>query len=211
VSSSRLAAPDRRRQLLEAALDLFSRKGFQGATTKEIAAAAGVTEAIVFRHFPNKQALYNAVLDYNLESGEMAALSQEWKALMEANDDQGLFRSLIRHMISGYRHDARVKRALLFAALEGHETGLAQHRDRALPIFEPIVRYIARRQSEGSLRPVEPAAAITAIVGLADHYGMLTEFFGFCTGLEDEQVTESFLDILLHGLQPASIPEKDNQ
>jgi TetR/AcrR family transcriptional regulator len=211
VSTARLPASDRRRQLLETALDLFSRKGFDGATTKEIAAAAGVTEAIIFRHFPNKQTLYNAVLDYHHESSEMDACTKEWKAFMDANDDVGLFRSLIRNMIAGYRHDPRVKRALLFAALEGHETGLAQHRNRALPIFEPIVHYIERRQSEGAIRAAHPAAVITALVGLANHYGMLTEFFGFCTGLSDEEVTDNFLDIILHGLQPAPTSEKDTQ
>jgi TetR/AcrR family transcriptional regulator len=207
VSTARLPASDRRRQLVEAALDLFSRRGFQGATTKEIAAAAGVTEAIIFRHFPNKQALYNAVLDYHHESGQLEACVNEWKSFMDANDDSGLFRSLIRHMIVGYRHDARVKRALLFAALEGHQTGLAEHRNRALPIFEPVFHYIERRQSEGALRAIDPTAVIIAVISVADHYGMLTEFFGFSTGLTDEEVTEDFLDIVLHGLMPATAPQ----
>ena len=68
-ATPRLPAEDRRRQLLETALGLFSKKGFDGTTTKEIAAAAGVTEAIIFRHFPTKQELYSAVLDYKHESG----------------------------------------------------------------------------------------------------------------------------------------------
>ncbi len=62
-SAGRMNAGDRRRRLLDAALELFSHKGYGGTTTKEIAAAAGVTEAIIFRHFPTKQALYTAVLD----------------------------------------------------------------------------------------------------------------------------------------------------
>src|SRR3982751_707968 len=63
TTPQRLPASDRRRQLVETALDIFSRKGFGGTTTKEIAAAAGVTEAIIFRHFPSKADLYNAFLD----------------------------------------------------------------------------------------------------------------------------------------------------
>ncbi|RXL62837.1 TetR/AcrR family transcriptional regulator, partial [Citrobacter sp. AAK_AS5] len=59
----RLSAPDRQQQLLAAALQVFSRKGFKGATTREIAGAAGVTEAIIFQHFPSKEALYSAVLE----------------------------------------------------------------------------------------------------------------------------------------------------
>src|SRR3954454_12656973 len=95
----RLPASDRRRQLIETALDFFSRKGFQGATTKEIAAAAGVTEAIIFRHFPSKQALYSAVLDYEHESGEIAEALARWQTFMDTNDDPGLFRALIDKVI----------------------------------------------------------------------------------------------------------------
>jgi len=46
-----MSGEDRRRQLIEVAIDLFSRRGFSGTTTREIALAAGVTEAIIFRHF----------------------------------------------------------------------------------------------------------------------------------------------------------------
>ena len=50
--SSRLPAPDRRRQILAVAMELFARRGFRGTTTRQIAERAGVNEAIVFRHFP---------------------------------------------------------------------------------------------------------------------------------------------------------------
>jgi TetR/AcrR family transcriptional regulator len=205
----RLPAQDRRRQLLDTALDFFSRKGFEGATTKQIAAAAGVTEAIIFRHFPSKQALYNAVLDYHHESGEVDAALAHWKPLMDANDDIGLFRSLIEHVIQGYRRDARVHRALLFAALEGHQTGIAQHRERSLPIFELLCQYVVRRQGEGAIRPDIPAGAVVgSLVGAAAHYGMMTEFFGFRNMSSDSAVAHSFLDILLHGILPAASSDK---
>ncbi|HXF04417.1 MAG TPA: helix-turn-helix domain-containing protein, partial [Blastocatellia bacterium] len=45
----RLSAADRRLQIVRTAMDLFARKGFDGTTTKEIAQASGVTEAIIFR------------------------------------------------------------------------------------------------------------------------------------------------------------------
>src|SRR3954462_3169952 len=101
----RLPASDRRRQLVETALDIFSRKGFEGTTTKEIAAAAGVTEAIIFRHFPSKQALYTAVLDFHHEAGEFDQWLAEWKAHMDRNDDEGLVRAIIERIIGYYRED----------------------------------------------------------------------------------------------------------
>src|SRR5260370_41853057 len=91
-ATPRLPASDRRRQLLETALDLFSRKGFEGTTTKEIAAAAGVTEAIIFRPFPNKQALYTAVIDFHHEDGEFDQWRATWQGHMERHPDAGLIR-----------------------------------------------------------------------------------------------------------------------
>src|SRR5271165_5935672 len=91
---ARLNAPDRRHQLLEAALDFFSRKGFEGATTKEIAAAAGVTEAIVFRHFQSRQALYQAVLEHCHGSSKAQEFLASLRTCIERKDDTGFFRHI---------------------------------------------------------------------------------------------------------------------
>jgi len=197
----RLPASDRRHQLLETALDLFSRKGFDGTTTKEIAAAAGVTEAIIFRHFASKQALYSAVIDYRHESGEVAAAFEHWQTFMDANDDEGLFRAMIRTVIEGYRHDARWQRVLLFAALEGHEAGLSQHRERSFPLFERLSQYVSRRQNEGAIRPGNPYMVVATVIGTASHYAMMTGLFGFCTYRDDTQISEDFLQVMLHGIK----------
>ena len=89
-----MAATDRRNQLIDVAIDLFSRKGFGGTTTKEIAAAAGVTEAIIFRHFATKQELYKAILDAGCNSLEAQTWFSETQQFMDNNDDEGLFRLL---------------------------------------------------------------------------------------------------------------------
>ena len=58
-----MPADDRHRQLLRSAIDCVARNGFGGTKTKDIAAAAGVSEAILFRHFATKEDLYHAILD----------------------------------------------------------------------------------------------------------------------------------------------------
>jgi AcrR family transcriptional regulator len=60
---SRLDAEERRHAIVEAVLPLFARKGFAATTTKEIAAAAGVSEALIFKHFPSKAALYAEIVN----------------------------------------------------------------------------------------------------------------------------------------------------
>lgn len=56
--SPRLSATERRQAILSAAAPIFARLGREGATTKEIARAAGVSEALLYRHFASKEALY---------------------------------------------------------------------------------------------------------------------------------------------------------
>jgi AcrR family transcriptional regulator len=60
---NRLSSVDRRRQIIQVAMKLFAKQGFQGTTTREIAESARVNEAILFRHFPHKEDLYWAVLE----------------------------------------------------------------------------------------------------------------------------------------------------
>ena len=62
-TGSRMAAEERKLQILRVAVSLFSQKGFGGTTTREIAQAAGVSEALLYKHFPSKESLYAAMLD----------------------------------------------------------------------------------------------------------------------------------------------------
>src|ERR1017187_6892513 len=99
TATLRLPASDRRLQLVETALDFFSRQGLGGTPPKEIAPPAGVTEAIIFRHFPTKQDLYNAVLDHHRDSGRTTDCIEQWKNYMDRNDDEVLVRSMIENLI----------------------------------------------------------------------------------------------------------------
>lgn len=57
----RLSASRRRAAILDALVPVFAEQGLHGATTRELAAAAGVSEALLYRHFPSKEALYAAI------------------------------------------------------------------------------------------------------------------------------------------------------
>jgi AcrR family transcriptional regulator len=62
ATTSRLPAPDRRESILVAAAKRFAGHGYDATTLDEIAAAAGVTKPILYRHFGSKQDLYLALL-----------------------------------------------------------------------------------------------------------------------------------------------------
>jgi TetR/AcrR family transcriptional regulator len=198
-------ADERRSQLLDKALEVFSRNGFNGTTTKEIAAAAGVTEAVIFRHFPTKLALYKAVSDYIHQSSGFEEWLAELRAAMGRNDDGGVFRTLAVKILAGFRREPLRQRLWLFAALEGHEPILAYNRQLSEPVIQMLTDYIARRQAEGALREYPARAMIALMAGAAGHFAMMTGMFGFPAGMSDESVIEAFTQIMMTGVeQPAS-------
>jgi TetR/AcrR family transcriptional regulator len=200
-----MPACDRRTQLLEIALSLFAKKGFNGTTTKEIAAAAGITEAVIFRHFPHKQALYQAVLESQIGCTGFQEWMAEAQACMDQNDDEGLFRAIAKIIIRSYSGEATHERVMLFAALEGNEQGLAHYRSFSIPIFELLRVYIVRRQRERALADFDPGAILAAIAGMAQRYAMFTQMFGFSTEISAEQAADIFTRILMNGIQARAI------
>jgi len=85
--------------------------------------------------------------------------------------------------------------------LEGHETALEYHRQFSVPIYELLCQYVARRQSEGALRPGNPGAIIAAAYGAAAQYATMTQMFGFRTNSSDQQMADHFVAIVMHGIQ----------
>jgi len=67
MAVTRLDSDERRKAIVAAAVPLFARKGFAGTTTRELAEAAGISEALLFRHFPSKQLLYREILRLGCE------------------------------------------------------------------------------------------------------------------------------------------------
>ena len=66
----RMSAVERREQIIQAVLPLFGQRGRDGVTTKELAAVGGVSEALIFRHFPTKQDLFDALLSHHTQAAK---------------------------------------------------------------------------------------------------------------------------------------------
>jgi AcrR family transcriptional regulator len=82
----RLTAEERRAAVLECACQIFAKGSYDGATTAQIARAAGVTEPILYRHFASKRDLYLACL-----AEAWAELRGMWEAAIADEPDPGLW------------------------------------------------------------------------------------------------------------------------
>ncbi len=78
----RLRKSERRRQLLETAQQLFAAQGYQATTTEQVAAAAGVSETVLHRHFESKKDLLLAVL-----RGLREAILDRWRSAAAGHEE----------------------------------------------------------------------------------------------------------------------------
>src|SRR5437899_7747796 len=60
-TTTKLSGDERREAIIDAVRSVFAEKGFDGTTTRALADAAGVSEALLFKHFPTKEALFSAM------------------------------------------------------------------------------------------------------------------------------------------------------
>jgi AcrR family transcriptional regulator len=161
MANTRLDSDDRRRAIVNAAVPLFARKGFTGTTTRELAAAAGVSEALLFRHFPSKQSLYREILALGCE-GDPAL---ERLATLPASTETAvrIVRFMVRRFVMGSdceRRDIDLKmRLMLHSLIEDGDyvrelfTTIAP---RVVPLFSAS---LDAAQAAGDLVPNEASGA----------------------------------------------------
>jgi AcrR family transcriptional regulator len=202
--ASRLSLAQRRRQLIEVARKIFAERGFRGATTRQIACAAGVTEALIFQHFPDKDSLYAAILDE--QASEQPA--DGWLTELEAFDTDGenesdtaVIRKLYTGLIAQHERDPDLLRLMVFSALEGHPLS-RQVRARANRLYGFLEAFIRKGQQTGRFRTGSPGFLARATLALPVHYILQRHLFKTpLPPLETSDLIESGVAFTLAGLR----------
>lgn len=131
----RLPATIRREQILDAAITAFARAGFRDVSTAGIAAALGVSEPTLFRHFPTKRALYLAAIDRSAET-----LIQRWREIAaEAPSPRVALVEIGRWYFGALQEDSRHLR-LRFRSCS--ETGDAEVLARVQAHFRTVYDFV---------------------------------------------------------------------
>lgn len=204
VQTGRMSGDERRSQILQIAIELFSQNGFRGTTTKEIARAAGVSEAMVFRHFATKNELYHAILDYKACEGKFANPLEAMQGAMASKDDAKVFYQLIRNALNKHEKDPQFMRLLFHSVLEGHELAEMFIERNIVPIYGLLSDYISRRQAEGAIRPdIKPRVIVRACLGMMIHHALHNSLWDKkrkILDISNEEAARTFSEILLHGI-----------
>ena len=208
--TARLSAQERRRLIVRVAVKLFSQRGFRGTTTKEIAQAAGISEAIIFRHFATKDELYSAILDHVACEGGMDDPAVVVADAIQRKDDRAVFEGLAFHALQHHDDDTEFHRLLLYAALEGHELAHMFWERTVKRFYEFLCAYIVERQRDGIMRDVEPRVIVRTFIGTIIHHSLNNTLWDpqrLLLDISNEEAARRFTDILLKGITITTIAQ----
>lgn len=205
--TGRMPADARREQILQTAVTLFSQRGFKGTTTKEIAKAAGVSEAIIFRHFATKDELYGAILHskscndglhrFPWESNEVL------KDAITRKDDFAVFYNIALHAMNNHQNDEGFMRLLFYSALEEHKLAERFFGEFISQIYGFIGEYVRERQEDGAMRDINPRVVVRAFLGMLIHHSLNNILWDKKRSLLDisnEEAAKNFAEIVLRGV-----------
>jgi AcrR family transcriptional regulator len=173
-------------QILNAALEVLAQEGYTGATTRQIAAAAGINEVTLFRRFGSKQNLFKAAVEQEATAFDAAGI--EYSGDVAAD--------LLR-VVRFYQHivqdRGRVITVLLTEAPRQPE--LLELMQTPMAIMARVRALIERYQGEGALVREPPAQAFAALVGPL----LLAGVLGYASGgrqgptIEPETLVRNYL------------------
>ena len=194
---------DRRGQIVDAAFEEFSEKGFKGATIKSIARAAGLqSPALIYWYFPDKEALFREVLGSKIP---VLRAVREPTGLLDQPPDRVL-PTIARGYLSTFDDPAaqRMVRLIMGEAIRRPE--IAQLFGSAVikRVLGFLKRYMARQVELGRLRPHDVRSSARAFIGMLLPQAGGKLFFPAIRedGLTDEEHIENAVNLFLEGLRP---------
>jgi AcrR family transcriptional regulator len=199
----RIAA--RKTQILKAAETVFSQKGYERATTREIAAAADVSEGTLYNYFGSKSDLLDAVAQSfaNDIVNEIAGL--------EADNLQDMMAELLTARLRSGR-ERRLLMLFLFEARLSPDVHRTSMQDAIQRIINEIEGRFRALIESGVMRPVDPAVAARAIsatvMGFAALYEM-GQYGSEANGFSPQKWGEELTDLFLNGLQAADCSDEE--
>ena len=195
----------RRDAIMDGALEVFSTKGFEKATNKDIARAAGIhSPGLIYHYFRDKADLFRQAMERHAPPLEL--LSQA-DALMDQSPREvlTLFSRAFLSM-SDNRTMIAVMRALLGESLRWPAVAEMFADFGPRRAFDVLTRYMERQMAAGTLRHMNPQVAVRCFIGPLIAYLITREVFSLpdSRSLEWQTMMESSVDVFLRGMAPDS-------
>lgn len=200
MAQKRMSGEERRTQIITVAAQIFSKQGFTSTTTKEIAHAADINEAVIYRHFRSKEELYDAAIDFYID--EVQKLYTGVISAPLALEE--LLYAVGCRVLNFTNANVHLTRMMLFSGLEDHRAS-----DRFLAavtsrIINLIIERFAIEQKKGTIRnDIEPRLCALQFVGTMLFFNIARNVMHapMIQGIEVETYVRSQLTIFMDGIR----------
>lgn len=176
-----------RDKILDAAAEVIADRGLAHATTKEIARAAGFSEAMLYKHFDAKTDLFLAVLTER-SHGDLAAALRRLRERPSGDSFTPALETVAVAAVSYYRQSVPTA-AALFAEpdlLDAHRRQLVAHDAGPQLALEALSQYLTQCRQRGEIAPkADPDAAAALLLGACFQRAFMSHF----GGPDDDEIT----------------------
>jgi TetR/AcrR family transcriptional regulator, mexJK operon transcriptional repressor len=193
---------NKRQQIMQGALHVFSHKGFEKATNKDIAEASKIgSPGLIYHYFKDKQDLFYEMLNHFAPAFYMVVLIE--KQLMEQPPDVvlGRFAQTAMRMWSNPTTTALLK-VILGEALRNETVAKTIGELGPGKAFSFFHRYFQRQMDLGVMRPMNPSAAVRCFLGPLIGYVLAREVLRLpdSADLDPETMARTLVDVFLQGM-----------
>lgn len=151
-----------RRRILQAALELFSQRGYTGATTREIAGAARITEVTLFRHFPSKEKLFEETVCIYLPGPSFTDLVADAKAL----EYREALESIAKAFLAGLREHKALIQIMYMESQQHMELMERIYAALINNLSNPLADCFREFQQMGVIRKFNPTVGANMFLGM---------------------------------------------
>ena len=160
---SRPGGLETRRAILDAALDLFSERSFDGASTRSIAELAGVTQPLLNYHFAGKAELWRAAVDDLFD--RFRSSMQNRLAGLRGVDDITIAKLMVRHFVEFSASNPQLHRIIMQESKRAGDRLEWLVENHVRPLYENAVAMFERLAARGEIAPVAPAHLYYLLTG----------------------------------------------
>lgn len=188
----RQSSTERREQILDAARRVFLKSGYAGATVREIAAAADVNDAILYRYFNTKEQLFEEAIAGPLEE----AVTHAFRPAPGDVEVREVSETFVRDLLDAMREIS----PLLLVVLGDAERGAIFYRERFEPALARLREVINTNLPQWAHRDFDPDLAMLAVCGMC-WFIALHNRFGSTPTDEPSDIAHEVLSIVWDGLR----------
>lgn len=197
LSKSQNSEADARSRILQTALRLFARKGYDGTTTKDLATGANVAEGTLFRHFSNKKAILIEVAT----SGWVEILTDLLTELSEMGSYEAVAQ-VMRHRMLNMRDNADLLRVCFIEAQYHPELRERIQSEVIIKMTDVAEAFFETAMEKGIYRKINPKIVAQVFLGMFAIAGFSEETIitPDASPKALQEMAEGIADIFLHGV-----------